>query len=194
MQWNTMFWFGSSKGSVSADKNNDNDILKLKMAKHEDICFGQESDVEIMDKLGNELEYDEDSGTSVELKEAHRRASQQEGLNSDNEACEATLCEFSPSICFSFQDFSDCSNSPCILDDLRCTEELVDGSDHAAGGANHLHTKHQHLRLVHGRLQVVGFNADCQDHTTNRTKFRRSRKRQTLAKPFWSELIYFLTK
>jgi hypothetical protein len=191
MQWNTVFWFNASKGQQVAD---DTDIFNIKVAKQEDICFGQESDVEIMDKLGNEIEFEDDSAEAVDSKSKVEGTIQLDGSSSDSDSSEPTLCEFSPSLSFATREFSGGSNTSCILDDHRSTGELLGGTLNSGETDAGTAVKHQHLRLVHGRLQVVGFNADCRDHSTNRSKLRRSRKGRTTAKPFWSELMYFLTK
>ena len=176
-----MFWFGGSKAPPAVDE-----IYKIKMAKHQDICFGQESDVEVMDSLSNQLEEEvEGLSRTVHLQESDGK----------NDNCLATVCEYSDSLTFSFDDSwsAQVDDRNCILDDHRRLSEQDSDSSRSPSQPESAGPKHQHLRLVSGRLQVVGFNEDCRDHTTNRSKYLRSRKRKT-HKPFWSELIYFLTK
>eukprot|EP00291_Cryptomonas_curvata_P013202 CAMPEP_0172192500 /NCGR_PEP_ID=MMETSP1050-20130122/24358_1 /TAXON_ID=233186 /ORGANISM="Cryptomonas curvata, Strain CCAP979/52" /LENGTH=188 /DNA_ID=CAMNT_0012867801 /DNA_START=44 /DNA_END=610 /DNA_ORIENTATION=+ len=188
-----MFWYSSVKPPppTTTTPNQPEALVATRVAKDGDIFFGQESDIELMDTLGNEFE-DEETSSSLDMKMiSDDRAG---STRSDGEFPE-TVCDYSPLLSFSFKDSwnSEASQDSCILDDYRCTEDL----DEDLGQSGHVDApKHQQLRLVDGRLQVVGFNADCHDRTTSRTtKLRRAhRKRRNAPKPFWSELMYYLSK
>jgi hypothetical protein len=195
MQWNTSFWYTSVQPPPAApsSQSQSETIATSKEAKHRDICFGQESDIEIMDELGNEFDDQEANALNIVkmISDDSTGSTRCEGQFSE------TVCDFSPLLSFSFQDSwnSTTSKDSCILDDYRCTEDL--GEDMGQSGQSGSDgPKHQQLRLVDGRLQVVGFNADCHDRTTSRTtKLRRSHhKRRNAPKPFWSELMYYLSK
>ncbi len=193
MQWNKILWYSSVKPPLptNATSNQSEALAATKVPKDADICFGQESDTELMDTLGNEFE-DEETPSSLNIK-----------IISDNRTVSTlsegefpeTVCDYSPLLSFSFKDSwnSETSQDSCILDDYRCTEDL---DEDLGQSGQFVAPKHQHLRLVDGRLQVVGFNADCHDRITSRTtKLRRaSGKRRSAPKPFWSELMYYLSK
>jgi hypothetical protein len=192
MQWNTMFWHTAVKPPpTTATPTRSEALVAAKSSKHGDICFGQESDIELMDNLGNEFE-DEETSTSLDMKmisDVLPGSSQSDGQFPE------TVCDYSPLLSFSFKDSwnSEASQDSCILDDCRCTEDLDE--DLGQSGQSDA-PKNQQLRLVDGRLQVVGFNADCHERTTGRTTklLRKQRKRRNAPKPFWSELMYYLSK
>ena len=153
--------------SVYADRMNQNDIVT-----REDQTDA--TDVELMEELSNQFDHDIDFKYSAQKHVTEDNCSGSNlGANFDTEVTE---CDFSPSLRFTF----------------RLLEENFEELDKAAipsDGSNSV--KPRQLRLVHGRLQVVGFPADLPEITKPTRPLKPVIKRET-TNSFWGEVINYL--
>jgi hypothetical protein len=127
-----------------------------------------------MEELSNQFQHDLEFeySTQKHVTESSCLGSNQ-GANFDTEVTE---CDFSPSLRFTF----------------RLLEENFEELDKAAispDGSNM--AKPRQLRLVHGRLQVVGFPADLPEITKPTKPLKPVKKRET-TNSFWGEVINYL--
>ncbi len=142
------------------------------MVTHEDQTDA--TDVELMEALSNQFEHDLDFDYS-----AQKHVTEDNWSNSNRGAnldTDVTQCDFSPSLRFTF----------------RLPEEKIEELDKAAMSSEESNlTKPRQLRLVHGRLQVVGFPADLPEITKPTKPLKPVKKRET-TNSFWGEVINYL--
>ena len=142
------------------------------LVTHEDQT--EATDVELLDALSNEFVHDLDSDHS-----GQKHVAEENCLGSNQGPyCEnaVTECDFSPSLRFTFrlpeENFEDLGKPAISSDELSLA-------------------KPRQLRLVHGRLQVVGFPADLPE-ITKPPKPLKPAKRREPTNSFWGEVINFI--
>jgi hypothetical protein len=155
------------ESSSYADRMEQDDIVT-----HEDQT--EATDVELMEALSNQFEHDLDFNYYAQKHVTeHSCSGSNQGANFDNEVTE---CDFSPSLRFTF----------------RLPEEKFEELEKAAISSDDSNlSKPRQLRLVHGRLQVVGFPADLPE-ITKPTKPLKPVKKREPSNSFWGEVINYL--
>ncbi len=117
-----MFWHTTVKPPPSTNMPTQSEALVATKSAN-DICFGQESDIELMDNLGNEFE-DEETSTSFDVKIITDDLT---GSSRSERNFPDTVCDYSPLLSFSFKGSwnSEASHDSCILDDYRSQKILM---------------------------------------------------------------------
>jgi hypothetical protein len=189
MAW-TLFWFSKSESGQSVK-----DEPSLPSLADDDSNSEDPMEAEIFDALRTELESEMDNMSSNpepihgDLPSIPLEPTNDEG----KEESVLTKCDFAPMLSFTYQETwssTENGNGSCILDMEMCddNQEL-----NTSIYSNDDLPKLRELRLVDGRLQVVGFCGDIPECTNSRRPLRKSRK-LVRGRPFWSEVMHLLTK
>ena len=144
-----------------------------------------EQDAAILDELGSQCEKESDD--DFLSNKLGIRAPRTNSFNASGMA----VCDFAPNLSFEFDTEVKCGgNSDQMLPTFQESSRNLISHPFEKPRRNQ---EARQLRLVDGRLQVVGFPADLPESTKSFSKKRvREREREISSKEFWNAVVSFL--